>query len=159
MRRVSGFTFVEIIFVTLVLGILLAASVPRFQQTAQRLRAEQAAFELTALLRVAHEQAVAQGGPIVWMWDAEARSARLLLMDETGQLAPLSGRINRSTVFPEEILVSATQDHTPVDRVTFFPDGTSDSAAVAVALRGRVYTITVDATTSQVALSPGLLTR
>lgn len=141
------------------LGILLSASVPRFQHTAQRLRAEQAAFELAQLLRAAHEHAVAQGGPIVWIWDAETRSARLWRMEPTGQLIPLTGRISRSTVFPGELLVSTTRDRAPVDRVTFFPDGTSDSAAVAVTLRRQVYTITIDATTSHVALSPGLLTR
>jgi len=155
----SGFTFVEIIFVTIVLGILLATSVPKFQQTAQRLRTEQAAFELAQLLRYAHERAVAQGNIITWTWDAEARSARLEALQDNGDAAPLTGREAHSGALPDGLSVSLTRDETPIDRIRFFPDGTSDSAAIAVSLRNDLYTITVDPTTSHVALAARSLAR
>ena len=60
-QRHVGFTLIELILVSVVLSILLAAAAPRFQQTAQRLRAEQSAFECAQLLRMAHERAIAEG--------------------------------------------------------------------------------------------------
>src|SRR3989338_7437801 len=74
----AGFTLVEVILVAVVLGMLMMVSVPRFQQTAQRLQTEQTAFALTQLLRYAHERAVAQGDEIIWVWDPETRQAHLV---------------------------------------------------------------------------------
>lgn len=155
----GGFTFVEIIFVTIVLGILLVTAVPKFQQTAQRLRAEQTAFELAQLLRYAHERAVSQGEIIAWVWDSEAQSARLELIQPNGDAAPLAGREARSSALPDGVSVSPTRDETPVDRIRFFPDGTSESSAIAVTLQHESYLITIDATTGYVALAARFLAR
>ena len=73
----SGFTLIEIVLVAVVLVILLTATMPNFQQTAARLRVEQAAFHIAQQLRYAHQRAVAQGDTIVWAWDAGDHQARL----------------------------------------------------------------------------------
>ena len=149
----GGFTLVEVILVAVVLGLLLTASVPRFQQTAQRLQTEQTAFALTQLLRYAHERAVAQGDAIVWVWDAEARQAHLELIQDDGEPEPLNEHVARSRPIRGDIAVSLVREGSEVDTVTFSPDGTSEPAMLQVSQLPFSYTVTVDAATSQPVLS------
>jgi type II secretion system protein H len=152
-RKCVGFTLVEVILVAMVLGLLLTASVPRFAQTAQRLRTEQTAFALTQLLRYAHERAVIQGSPMAWVWDAQARRARVAKVEEDGQRQWLTEHVSRSRPVREDIAVALVRDGAEVEAVAFFPDGTSEPATLHVAHRPFSYTVTVDATTSQPVLS------
>ena len=139
----------------LVLGMLMMASVPRFQQTAQRLQTEQTAFALTQLLRYAHERAVAQGRGVMWVWDETARRARLAFVQDDGQRGEwLSDHVARSRPIHDDIAVTLAREGAEVDAVTFFPDGTSDAATLRVARPPFSYTVTVDAATSQPVLSP-----
>src|SRR3989338_3711392 len=77
LRSAAGFTLVELIVICVVLAILLAVSAPRIQPAIQRLRTEQAAFDLVQWLRMASERAVAESRAFVWRWDEEARRGRL----------------------------------------------------------------------------------
>ena len=132
-----------------VLAILLAASSPQFAQTAARMRTEQTAFELTQLLRYAHQRAVMQGQRVDLMWDAQTRRAQMTA--PSGQAAPPSEareqRFLSSTPVPSDITV-----HFP-DPVSFFPDGTSQPSTIEISHRSNVYTVQVDAATSQATLS------
>ena len=139
--------------VAVVLGILMTASVPRFQQTAQRLQTEQTAFALTQLLRYAHERAVAQGSAIVWVWDANAHRAHLELVRDDGESEPLNEHVARSGSIRGEITVTLARGNLELYAVTFFPDGTSEPATLQIADRAFSYTVTVDAATSQATLS------
>ena len=150
-----GFPLVDVILVAMVLGMLMMVSVPRFQQTAQRLHTEQTAFALTQLLRYAHERAVAQGDPIVWAWDADARRARLAMIQEDGQRQWLSDHVARSRPIRDEITVTLARGSSEVDDVTFYPDGTSQATTLQIAHRTFNYTVTIDAATGQSTLTSG----
>lgn len=146
----AGFTLVELALIMVILGVLLTAAIPRLQQTARRMRVEQSAFELAQLLRAAHEQAVAGGREVVWVWDAERGRARL----EPGETM-----MSRS--FPEGLSVLLTQDGQAVacSCVRFFPEGTSEPATLTVRLQEQLITATVDDATGQVRLVPGAVAR
>jgi len=150
-RSHGGFTLIEVVLVAIVLAILLTATVPRFQQAAQRLHTEQTAVDLMQLLRYAHELTVAQGEAIAWVWDSDTRQARLARVADVGRQW-LTEPQARSRAIDDEISIEGTQD---VDAVTFFPDGTSEPATLHVASGRNAYILTVDAATSQVALSAG----
>ncbi|MBI4004213.1 MAG: GspH/FimT family pseudopilin [Candidatus Omnitrophica bacterium] len=152
-RTGQGFTLVEVILVAVVLGLLLTAAVPRFQQTAQRLQTEQAAFSLAQLLRYAHERAVIQGRAAVWVWNVEERRARVAQLEDDGQRQWLTEHVARSRPIHNDIAVTLAREGAEVDAVTFFPDGTSDAATLRVVHHPFSYTITVDAATSQPVLS------
>ncbi len=143
------------VLVTVVLAMLLVAAVPNFTGTAARLQTEQTAFALAQLFRYAHERAVTQGEPIAWVWDPDARQARLEIDPIEGEPLPLEERGTHRRVASEAIDVALTRDEVPVERVTFFPDGTSEAATLVVSHRGRAYTVTVHATTSRVTLTDG----
>jgi Tfp pilus assembly protein FimT len=135
------------------MAILLTATLPRFQQTAQRLGTEQAAVSLTQLLRYAHERAVAQGQPIVWAWDAQERRADLSAVGDDGRREPLAERAARTAVMGREITVHLTRDERQVEDVTFFPDGTSEPTTLQVAREPSRFTVTIDGSTGHVVLA------
>ena len=137
----------------MVLALLLTVSVPKFQQTALRLQTEQTAFELTQLLRYAHERAVVQGRPMVWVWDAPSRRARVASVGEDGQRQWLTEHVSRSRPVRGDIEVTLARDNAQVDAVTFSPDGTSEAATLRVDRAPFHYTVTVDATTSEPSLT------
>lgn len=161
MKR-RGFTFVELVLVTVVLGILLAATVPRFNATAQRLRMEHTAFELLQLLRIARARAVTEGVPIVWVWQAAERQVQLERHEPTGTITVLTERETRSTTLPTGSTLTVTQGGQRVacDCVGFRPDGhvetlTVEPLLVELGYRGTHYHIKLDAQTSRTVLSAG----
>jgi len=156
-----GFTLIELALVAVVIGILLTAAIPKLQQTALRMRVEQAAFELVQLLRAAHEQAVAGGQETLWVWDAQARRARVEPAGEDAPTTPGMPEAITSASFPSDLSVLLTRDGGSVecDCVRFFPDGTSEPTALTVQLREQTVTATVDDATGQVRLVAGAVAR
>ena len=150
-----GFTLIEVVLVAIALTVLLTATLPRFRQTAQRLRAEQTAFEFTQLLRYAHERAVAEGHVTSLVWDHDAQRAGLEVIQDDGQPLWLSERAARSAPLAGGLSVNLSRDSSPVDRITFYPDGTSEPALLRVFYDEHDYTVTIDAATSQVVLATG----
>jgi type II secretion system protein H len=151
---VRGFTLVEVIIVAVILAILVTVSVPRFQDSSRGFRAEQAAFSLVQLLRYAHQRAVFQGEAIAWVWDDADRRARLALVQEDADVW-IEERAARSEPLMEDLMVHLTRQGAPVGHVTFFPDGTSDAAILSLQFRKHLYTVQVDAATSQAILTTG----
>ena len=156
-RHARGFTLVELVLVASVLGILLVASVPRFAQTANRLRVEQAAFELTQLLRYARERAVAQGREVRWVWEDDTRQAHLEAVGEDGQPALIPERAAHSSpLIPDASAALRRGDKSVGCKcIRFFPDGTSESTTIAVRFHELIYTVTVHEATGQACLAAG----
>ena len=160
-RTLRGFTLIELALVAVILAILAAAAIPRLQQTALRLRVEQAASELAQLLRAAHEQAVASGEEMVWVWDPQASRARVEPAGAEGGEAVPAGAALRSAALPDGFSVQLALDGEPAacNCVRFFPEGTSEPATLTVGFRTHVMTATVDETTGHVVLVPGAAAR
>lgn len=146
-----GFTLLELVLVCVVLGVLLTASLPRFQQSVERLRLERTAFELTQLLRYAHERSVGQGAELLWQWDDAARRARITAPPPAMEPVAESDRV------PEGVTVTLVRDQRTVDCqcIRFFPDGTTESTLVRVDAHQRDYTLRVNGATSQILLAAG----
>lgn len=148
-----GFTLIELVFVMAILGIILAVSMPRFAATGERLRTEQAAAELSQLFRYARERAVAQSAEIVWVWDGDARRARLQAVGDNGSAQWLEERSAMSASLSDKIGVRLERDGAPADRVRFLPDGTSEPTTLYLTRNQDAYTVTVDGATGQTLLS------
>lgn len=173
-----GFTLIEVILVAVIVGILVAASVPRFRQTAERLQAEQAATLFSHQLRYAHSRAVAQGRRIVWAWDPQSRKARLYETDDDDPEAWEEERGGAVPVLPAGVSLRLEREDDPLacagglgpggcdgcHCLSFSPDGTSQDGTAAPTMvrvtHGALdYLITVDAATSDVRLSTGAAAR
>jgi len=161
-----GFTLIEVVLVSIVLVILLAASLPAFLSTSQRLRAEHAAFEFAQLLRYAHARAVSDDAVAVWTWDGQLRRAQVRVVPQTdGQPAecsainPAAAPVAQSAPLPEELAVRIQLNDQPAACAGFFPDGTGDPVTVHLIQGARDYAITVHGATSQVVLAAGAAAR
>jgi hypothetical protein len=149
----------ELTLVAAALVLILVLAVPRFQSASQRLGVERVAFQCTQLLRYARQRAVAQATPVVWAWDEGAREVGLFTLQE------LPGRAAHTIVKDDELVIAAEFAAGEIGCpagvgsggvcVQFFPDGTSEAAALTLSARGQHYTVTVDATTGQALLVEG----
>ncbi len=158
----KAFTLIELAFVMVIMAVLLVTALPRFQGMAEHLRVERTAFELTQLLRYAHERAVSEGQDLRWVWDDEARCARLERVgavpgagqDQNGPESTL--RFRTSDPLPIGVAVRVVRDGVPVDDVTLFRDGTSQPTTILITTEGpEAYTVTIDEATGQPVLTQG----
>jgi hypothetical protein len=158
--------------VAVIVGILVAASVPRFRETAERLQAEQCATLFSHQLRYAHSRAVAQGRLIVWAWDPRQRKARLYETAQDDPEAWMEDRGGSMPALPMGLSLRLEREDDPLacagglgaggcdgcQCVSFSPDGTSQDGTTTPTMvrltHGALdYLITVDAATSDVRLS------
>lgn len=147
----DGFTFIELIFVTVVLGLLLAAAIPRMQQGWVTFQTEQAAFELAQTLRIARVLAITQSQPVIWTWNAQTRQVALGRPAQDDTLAPLAGRAGRPYLLARPMSLTIEPEGTPNARFQFFPDGTCDAASIMLSNRlASHYCIAVDGSTGRV---------
>ena len=153
--RPRGFTFIELMFVMITLGIVMAAVLPRFGESFDRLRTERVAFETAQLLRYAQSTAVVQRQVIECSLESEGRPLALGIR-RGDELTPLADRWAKGRPIPEPVRLAMTRDESKEDAVSFFPDGTSDGATIAVGDEsGSAFQIAVDAATGQVTILPG----
>ena len=140
------------------LGIVIVLILPQFRSSWSRLQMEQTAFELAQTLRAARVVAITESQPVEWVWESEGRRVWLGRSTEEGSLEPIAGRLGHVRRVPEPVEVSVVRDEAPVDRVSFFPDGTSQATTLLVGNQAAPrYAISVDATTGQVAVEPASL--
>lgn len=166
-RRPEGFTLIEVTLVAVVMAIVLLASLPRFQRTAQRLQVEGTAFELVQLLRYARERAVADNRETVWAWSSDGRRAQLYQLGVepgTPAVTRLEGRLARTRPAQAGLTVVAEESPQPVPCpagmpsaaacVSFLPDGTGDPVVLQVRADDEsAYLITVKGATGHAQLS------
>ncbi len=153
-----GFTLIELVFVMVIVSILLASTAPRFHHTQNRLQTEQFAFQLAQLLRYAHERAVTEMQEVVWVWDEKERRLQLEVVraDQTsGQLVSetLEDRFTIQEPLPDDLEILPTRHDVPVDRIRFFPDGTSERTSIKIQRDHAEYVVNVDPATSDAKVS------
>ena len=154
-----GFTLIEIIIVLVVLAILVTALVPRFSQTARRLRVEKTAVELSGLLRYANARAVTQARNAAWVWNADSRRAQAGFLTVDGTLELFTERQAVTDTVDSTFQVTVTSDDRPIEQIDFYPDGTALDAQINLQGAGKAYTIRIDGPTSQVAIEEGVSAR
>lgn len=66
--RQGGFSMVEVMVATVVVGVSLAAGVPAFTRFTQTARLNGAAEQMAGHFRLARQKAVSEGTPYIFMW-------------------------------------------------------------------------------------------
>lgn len=126
----TGVTFIELLFVIIILGIIISAALPSFRKTFNSLALSNFARELQAFINYLSQRSVVEGEPIYLTIDEDGREYWARLKESEDRL--------RSYHIPKDIEI---QMETP--QISFYPDGTIDEATIIVASpEGENITIT-----------------
>ena len=142
MLQFRGFTFVEIILVVVVLGVLAAVAVPALSGSYRNLLVQNTAQDMAALMRYAQSRAITQDAEILLVFDQRRRSYRLKsLTSSDGSLDAnaqdaIPRRWGRTFRVPEELTVEIENQE-----IGFFPDGRISKARICICREDTCLTV------------------
>ena len=117
--RTKGFTFVELLLVIIVIGALLAISLPNIRKTFNNLRLDNFSRELQAFMNYLHERSVVEEKIIYLNLDNDKKEIWAQIQDEQSQLKTL--------VLPDGMKIESEKK-----QILFYPDGSIDNATIEV---------------------------
>jgi prepilin-type N-terminal cleavage/methylation domain-containing protein len=151
----QGFSFIELILVTALIGLLSALIVPVFSHTLTNARLKAAAQKTKLMFRYAHTQAISQKA---FRWVVVDRDERwVALINEplqgTRSKADLSSLPTPEKIFhyPEgvalgKIVVQGAEVYEPRSAFVFFPNGSCSGGEIMLhAGTSRSFLVTLDA--------------
>lgn len=127
-RQSPGFTFAEILLVTLIIMLITAFSVPLFKRTYDHLQYRNTIENFVTLCTYAREAAILQRTPLWICVDIRSNSFWLGKYYETDrgrEFLRFQGKYGRPQSVPERVVLSSTREKIP-----FFPDGRSERTTV-----------------------------
>jgi|GEM_PF-1165459 len=138
-RAARGVTLIELLVVMVLIGAVLMVTLPVFSKGTQSLEARAAARQVYGVLRVARSHAIAR-----------AERAVVLIDNEQGQISLLNSPINY--VLPRGVQFDLPLQQAAVERVVFYPDGSSSGVRLALNSSHKRYRIDVESLTGQVSV-------
>jgi len=125
-----SFTFLEILFVIIIIGILAGVSFPALRRTYVDLQLDDCSRQLQAFMNYLDGRAVAEGTIIYLTIDPEGKAYWAQAKD--------SGSRIRSYSIPSSIAVETDQQ-----QMIFYPDGSIDPCTIKlISSEGRAITLT-----------------
>lgn len=153
--REEGFTLTEVMVVTLVLGLTLAASVPSFSRFMQSSNLDSASKQVAGHMKLARSTAIAEGVPYLVQWSNSNWYFLIKDNSEDGNYnsgEPYSGPF----WFPKGITAQNSQGFTNIN-IGFLPNGTVNQQVSweLVNKRGDIITMTLLSSTGAVLIDKG----
>lgn len=138
LRSEGSFTLIELILVIVVIGIIIAITVPNFRGSYEFLRFENSVQNFIKLIRYGQDMAILHSKPYRICIDAK-KNAFWLERNKEGsdKFEKMSGKLGRRFVLPEKVEIKPDKKC-----YEFFVDGKSQSGKVIFKLKGK-YTYTV----------------
>jgi prepilin-type N-terminal cleavage/methylation domain-containing protein len=126
-RRGRGFTLIEFLFVVIIIGILVTASLPRLKKAHDDFLLNNFTHELRTFMQVLRERALVEGQVIVLNVDEGQGVFRAEAKDTKGTLKVLK--------VPRGLRCSADKK-----QIFFYPDGTMDEVTLTARGNGPMQT-------------------
>jgi type II secretion system protein H len=125
--RHAGFTLTEVMVVTLVIGITMAASVPSFSRFMQSSNLDSASKQVAGHFRLARQSAVSEGVPQLVLWSNY--TWYYLIRDNNRDGIYTSGEEYTGPYWlPKGIVVTNPQGFVGGSYISFSPNGTASQA-------------------------------
>jgi len=115
--KTRSLTFIEILLVIIIIGILIGVSLPSFRKTFNNLQLNSASSELQALMNYVHERAIVEGKVIYFNIDNGTKEC-------WAQIKGASTRLKAYSV-PEGVSIEPEKK-----QILFYPDGSIDSITI-----------------------------
>ncbi len=149
-RGLCGFTFIELMLVAILIGIIVGVSTPIFRRTFGHLQLDNTTQNLTGLMRFAQMRAVASGRAhrlrfdhekgVYWL-EAQRIKERPLL--EGRAFEPIKGRPGKRHYIPKGVSIIFAKEGTTA--IIFYPDGGADRISLFISdQKEKGYTIAME---------------
>jgi type II secretion system protein H len=181
MRRRRGFTLFEIMIVVVILGLVLAITLPSIKGTIGKTRLTTSAREITALMRFARSVAVLTESRCELRFSPEEDTFQLVAYDKNGERVEVEERrarrrhadegnplvigadmlnvqqLPRRVHFAVIYTAADLTEENGLPRVIFYPDGSATPATVAIEDEdGKTIRVEVYRTTGMTRVEDGL---
>ncbi|MCK5580304.1 MAG: hypothetical protein KAJ18_03435 [Candidatus Omnitrophica bacterium] len=128
----GGFTFVEILLVVVLLGVVAGLSIPHFSQSYKTLQVQNIANNIVYLMRYAQSRAIIKNTTVRLVFDGPFERYWLEQAQEIGQgdeisFARIEGRWGRRFSVSQEVEVSMQDSF-----IKFYPDGKIDKNEASI---------------------------
>jgi prepilin-type N-terminal cleavage/methylation domain-containing protein len=156
--RQAGFTAVELMISVVLIGLVLAASLPGFHQLMKSNNLAEGGREFAGHIRLARQMAVAEGIPYIVTWNDEAGSYTIVRDEDQDGVVDEGEPSQGPFLMPNGItLANAGNGGFSADQVSLNPNGTaSESGSLRLAKdRGELLRLTLLGPTAQVEITKG----
>ncbi len=130
MRKV-GFTFIELMLVTAIIGILAGLSIPLFRRTFSDIQLTTSSQGIVSLARYARQRAIIERSPYRLNLDVDKNRYWLnrlkLSSKEDREFEDVEGKFGKVYFLPREITIFSKSPH-----ISFYPDGSSDKVNISL---------------------------
>ena len=133
----KAFTFLEILIVIIILGVIMGFSIPRFHGTFNNLQLKMAAHDLSQFFRYAQGEAVRDERIHKIVIDNHSYWLMVQKEDEGNGFERTSGRWGKTNVINDNIEVVAENDE-----IFFYPEGMIDRVEICLKRGEASYTLT-----------------
>lgn len=134
-KEVFSFTFLEILIVVIILGVIASISVPRFHETFNNLQLKMAAYDLGQFFRYTQGEAVRDGR--TYKIVLENHSYWLMAEKEDGEFERPASRWGRTNMINNSIEVISEEKE-----IYFYPEGRIDRVEINLKRGELTYTLT-----------------
>ena len=160
LRRWS-FTFIELMLVIVLFGVLSSLAIANFRRTFEEIQLRQFGNNIIYLSEYVHASAIAQNKTYCLLITAiePVTISTAYLNESSGATHPLTGRFGRPLQAPGAVNLVAIE---PSERtkVFFYPDGSSDAMVITFAnLNKSILTLTLHASNGTMQMKPSIAPR
>lgn len=144
----AGFTFIELVLVTIIILVLVGLSTPLFRKPFRGIQLKNTCQDLVQLMRYAQARAVAERRFCRVNFNFDSNKFWLTIQSDSDPLEfkPLKERWGKTLRAPEGIFIDGELEGKIDDEtsfITFYPDGSSDKAKIKISdNKGRTFSIT-----------------
>jgi len=157
-NRQAGFTAVELMIVMVLMGLVLAASLPGFQKLLKSDNLAEGGREFASNIRLARQMAVAEGIPYILTWDDAAESYSITKDEDQNGVVDAGEPTRGPYVMPQGVtLANAGNGGFAASQVILNPNGSaSETGSLRLTNdRGQVLRLTLLGPTAQVEIAKG----